>query len=388
MSSRETLLGEKPGACPFVALEADRDRRLEQPDHRHRCYAEPTPAPRSIAHQQTYCLSPNFAACPIFQEWAARAAAEPVPAKPGHETHALPTVVASAAMAGAGSDEQVEPTGPAVGEAPDEDIGGTPLEAAPSLGLAGEDVVYSGEGLAPVYPEAFDDAPAPKRSYGGWPDPEPDPEPEPEPIAAAVAPLPAFLAGREEAHPEFIPPPPGPDEIARVKRADVVPSWDIDDRHGAHPQGDSGDDVVTRIITALAVLAILSIAIAAVLLVPGLLAGPGTTPIPTPTPTAPALAATHIATATPPAATVVVVPTAASVAVPPSSPTPTVPAATATPTPRGSIQTYRVQPGDGLKRIARRFGLSVQELLAANPQIEDPNHIEVGQVLVIPNPEP
>ena len=73
-----------PKACPFVALELDRDRRAERPDYRHRCFAEPTPAPRSIAHQEAYCLSPNFPSCPVFQDWALRAAARPVgaPARP------------------------------------------------------------------------------------------------------------------------------------------------------------------------------------------------------------------------------------------------------------------------------------------------------------------
>src|SRR3954467_12209104 len=69
---------ESPRACPFVALELDRDKRSDRPDYRHRCFAEPTPAPRSIAHQEAYCLSPNFSACPVFQDWAVRAAARPV----------------------------------------------------------------------------------------------------------------------------------------------------------------------------------------------------------------------------------------------------------------------------------------------------------------------
>ena len=71
---------ETPRACPFVALELDRDRRSDKPDYRHRCFAEPTPAPRSIAHQEAFCLSPNFAGCPVFQDWAVRAAARPTAA--------------------------------------------------------------------------------------------------------------------------------------------------------------------------------------------------------------------------------------------------------------------------------------------------------------------
>src|SRR6266540_1336949 len=69
-----------PVACPFVAFEDDRDERSDQPDHRHRCYAEIRPAPRAIAHQEMYCLSAGFAACPTFQDWARREAAKASPA--------------------------------------------------------------------------------------------------------------------------------------------------------------------------------------------------------------------------------------------------------------------------------------------------------------------
>src|SRR6186997_2646000 len=62
-------------ACPFVAFEDDRDGRATVPDHRHRCFAEPRPAPRALAHQEAYCLSSAFPVCPTFQEWARREAA-------------------------------------------------------------------------------------------------------------------------------------------------------------------------------------------------------------------------------------------------------------------------------------------------------------------------
>src|SRR5262245_16673523 len=92
-----------PNACPFLALELDRDRRSERPDYRHRCFAEATPAPRSIAHQEAYCLSPNFAACPIFQDWALRAAARPAgaPAPAGSDATAGAAVAGAAALGGA-----------------------------------------------------------------------------------------------------------------------------------------------------------------------------------------------------------------------------------------------------------------------------------------------
>ncbi|MCZ7645145.1 MAG: LysM peptidoglycan-binding domain-containing protein [Planctomycetota bacterium] len=42
-----------------------------------------------------------------------------------------------------------------------------------------------------------------------------------------------------------------------------------------------------------------------------------------------------------------------------------------------------VQPGDNLTTIARRHGVSLKSLMAANPQ-DDPNLILIGQRLLIP----
>lgn len=49
---------------------------------------------------------------------------------------------------------------------------------------------------------------------------------------------------------------------------------------------------------------------------------------------------------------------------------------------------YTVRPGDTLWEIAHRFGLSLQELIAANPQIENPDLIRVGEVIRIPHRKP
>lgn len=46
---------------------------------------------------------------------------------------------------------------------------------------------------------------------------------------------------------------------------------------------------------------------------------------------------------------------------------------------------YTVQPGDTMFLIARRFGISLQSLIAANPQVSNPNNIVPGQVLCVPN---
>lgn len=47
-------------------------------------------------------------------------------------------------------------------------------------------------------------------------------------------------------------------------------------------------------------------------------------------------------------------------------------------------ETVRVAPGDTLARIAARCGISVSGLLAANPEIRNPNIIHLGQIIRIP----
>ena len=47
--------------------------------------------------------------------------------------------------------------------------------------------------------------------------------------------------------------------------------------------------------------------------------------------------------------------------------------------------TYTVRPGDTMSKIAMRNGVSVAQLLQANPQVTDPNRINVGDVLNLPN---
>lgn len=51
--------------------------------------------------------------------------------------------------------------------------------------------------------------------------------------------------------------------------------------------------------------------------------------------------------------------------------------------PKGTIQLY-VSVGETLTSIAQRIGVSVQAIIAANPQIEDPNLIFVGQIINVP----
>lgn len=52
--------------------------------------------------------------------------------------------------------------------------------------------------------------------------------------------------------------------------------------------------------------------------------------------------------------------------------------------PGSSYLQYTVKTNDSLSVIAQRFNLALWEIELANPQITDPNHLEVGQVLYIP----
>ncbi len=68
----------------------------------------------------------------------------------------------------------------------------------------------------------------------------------------------------------------------------------------------------------------------------------------------------------------------------PVKPTPTI-AATEMPIPSPTPSTYTIKRGDTLLEIARRSGISLAELLAANPGIA-PEALSVGQVIQIPAP--
>ncbi len=61
----------------------------------------------------------------------------------------------------------------------------------------------------------------------------------------------------------------------------------------------------------------------------------------------------------------------------------TIPTETADTTPKSGEQVHIVQPGENLFRIGLRYGFTVDELAAYNG-IEDPNSLEVGQVIRIP----
>lgn len=57
-----------------------------------------------------------------------------------------------------------------------------------------------------------------------------------------------------------------------------------------------------------------------------------------------------------------------------------------TPTPAPTPVVYIIKSGDTLSKIAVANGLTIEQLLAANPEIKDPNKIVVGNSIIIPPP--
>ena len=47
--------------------------------------------------------------------------------------------------------------------------------------------------------------------------------------------------------------------------------------------------------------------------------------------------------------------------------------------------TYKVKAGDTLSKVAKRYGISLAQLLQANPQITNPDRIQVGQLVNLPD---
>lgn len=60
---------------------------------------------------------------------------------------------------------------------------------------------------------------------------------------------------------------------------------------------------------------------------------------------------------------------------------------TTTIAPTTTIQaTYTVEPNDTLFKIAAKFGLTMDAILAANPKITNPDKIDSGTVIKLPQP--
>jgi LysM repeat protein len=399
VTDRGLPVGDGANACPFVAFDDDRDERSTVPDHRHRCYAEIRPAPRALAHQEAYCLSSAFPVCPTFQDWArreaarARAGAPPVDATIGagpEDRHVDEPVVGAGLAAVAGAD--------AVDASPDAELDVEPEDDEPESEAAAASRATSEAWEANAVREAGERE-ARRNPPRDWSAPPPwlasaeaanrstapaeDAEfiPRRDPSAGLAGSAADRLAGgsRPPRQPASRPRPSGPppeldaepDLEARDRPRPAVPprrpraydqhlggpsdgpDWERPRRYEAYPT------IRTRIgmpqIPRLAVMAAaIGIAALALFFLPALL-GLGENEQAAASPTAVASPSQSIAPTQTPA------------------PTPTV---------------YTVQAGDTLSKIAIDHGVTIEEILAANPDIANPNEIAQGQQITIPAPSP
>jgi len=415
--------------CPFVAFDDDRDFRSGGPDHRHRCFAESPAASRALAHQAAYCLSPAFSGCPAFIDWARREAAPPKdePIRTVREAPSAPREADRFAGAAARPTvPQAPPTTPRRGRraewtapppwAPNAGVAPAPDRPAPPHGdAAGRDAAVSQE----VTSEPDDQAASP--GFGAWSGSalagpaasrgaagdrparpllesahaDPGADFTPSPPAA-----PAFLAGRAsrpspaevapsrpvdlDASPGvprpdlsrraavgYAPgdparrrvPGPGRERDRALDRASggiladpAAPSWERPRRFEAYPSlksGGGGVAALPRPVLYALIVGLIGLALFATPFLLRALTGGGG---------GPAASLTPIASASPGAS-------AAPSITPVPSPSPTV---------------YTVKAGDVLSRIAVKFGVTVDQIVKANPQIKNPDKLALGDQLVIP----
>jgi len=396
-------------ACPFVAFEDDRDERSTSPDHRHRCYAEDgAPAPRAAAHQEAYCLSSAFPVCPTFQAWARREAARakatepsdrerdqramaglsgadewtrpPEPRDPTDPTEATPRRnpprdwaapppwapggAAGAPSAGSGgrAARDVEPPG-FVGRQPDaaQGLAGSAADRLASGGGGAAGAASTGAGTSgagrsgPPDPELA--ALVGRTSVGGRSassgrDPSDDDDIDDADIDEALAPRPARRQPVSSTRSDR------GREPARVAPREHVqgPSWERSRRNEAYPTirtrvGFGSVPGVPRVALLFGALIIAAVVLFFLPALFGVGSDDDATASPTPS---------------------------SSQAAPTATPEPT-------PEPAPTPQTYTIRSGDTLSGIARSFGLTLEELLAANTEtITDPDLIAVGDVIIIP----
>jgi hypothetical protein len=386
MTERGLPIVDGAPACPFVAFEDDRDERAPAPDHRHRCYAEARPAPRALAHQEAYCLSSSFPVCPTFQDWARREAArmraaeaaasaaaevpdEPLDIPPRRNTPREWT--APPPWVGEGHDRAVEgqesaPDFLASRSQPGQGLAGSPADRLAGGEPGNEAIRQPREwGWGPGHeqgdeglwerPEATHGPPRPAPA-AQWPPedsgatpPELGPD---EPSARRVRQSAGFGLPLGDRRPRV-----GQARPRRPVREEAGPSWERPRRYEAYPSLRTRVGLPSISLPSLALAAVaIVVAAAALFFLPALLGvgspngGAGASPTRAPS---------------------------AGGSASPGSPTPS-----AAPTP----QVYIVEPGDTLSLIATRFGVTVDEILAANPQIRNPNRIAVGDEITIPEP--
>ncbi len=412
MTERGLPIVDGAPACPFVAFEDDRDERATSPDHRHRCYAEAEPAPRALAHQEAYCLSSAFPVCPTFQDWARReaarsrsdpprptdavaAAATARPQRNPPRNWAAPPPWSSRSGGGelqAQGDWEDE-GGALAGEGATSDSGMPPV----GRGLSGSyaDRVASEPGVPgpgrereyePEYEaEAVDDdvpigdvppyappvaaspraaAPAAGATWDRDEDDEELPEPQVrrrrERDRERLAGAGAALAGPARAGGGGSPSGVGGGGGAprRERRRDsAAPEWERARPMEAYPTLRSRRLPELSIPPILVAVVALALAAAVLFALPGLLGFGGPSAGESASPTTPLR--TELVTPAP------------------------------TPVPQPTDQIYVVKSGDTLSRIAGRFNIALEDLIAANAEtLPDPDELQIGDQLIIPAPDP
>jgi hypothetical protein len=410
MTERGLPIVDGAPACPFVAFEDDRDERAASPDHRHRCYAEAHPAPRALAHQEAYCLASAFPVCPTFQDWARREAARSR-TDPPRSVDSLAAAAAAEPQRNPPRDWSAPP--PWSSRSGSEERGDAgdwqadeATAAAGAPGGAAAAMPSQGRGLSGSYADrvASDSVPGSERQADGVEDDEPNEDEAPigevPPYAPAVAAAPSPPERREPPRSEAREP-----ELWEDDEAELEPELPVRRRRerdagpmaglagaaagggrGAASGGGGGGGprherrrdapewerarpmeayptLRSRRLSELSIppilVAVVAVALAAAVLfaLPGLLgfgnpsAGGSTaptTPIRTP-----------LITAAP------------------------------TPVPQPTDLIYVVKSGDTLSRIAGRFGVSLDDLIAANAEtLPDPNKLQIGDRLIIPAKTP
>lgn len=78
------------------------------------------------------------------------------------------------------------------------------------------------------------------------------------------------------------------------------------------------------------------------------------------------------------------IPTAESIPPPTST---VLPSPTPVPSPTPRVVLYTVEQGDTLLSIAQQYGVTVEDIVEANPDIENPDLLQIGQEIRIPLPE-
>jgi hypothetical protein len=407
VSERGLPIADGAATCPFVAFEDDRDERATVPDHRHRCYADIRPSPRALAHQEAYCLSSAFPVCPTFQDWARRESARARADAQARDDAAAADRAAARGAAAAGSVAGAA----GLAAAADSATGSAGLAGDASFAADAEDgppehgddaaVVGADDGVHGDDGGRAADADEPRRNPPReWSAPPPwlasseaarqagrntDPpdflarryaEPG-QGLAGSAAdrlaggPLPPPSAGRGDARQPY---PDGDDErsleeidrrpppVPRRPRAydqhlggpSKGPDWERPRRYEAYPtiRTRVGMPAIPRIVALAAVVAIAALAF---FFLPAILG----------------LGSDDNATGGSPSPSI-----AASASVEPTA------------TPAATPILYRIKKGETLSKIATAHGVTLEQLLAANPDIKNPNKISEGQEITIPTPEP